>query len=133
MCPVSVDILKRPVVQGQSVSFRFQNFSVSKRFHFLDVFGFGIKKFGIDQSIGFGVEKSFRFGFIKIWYRKKYQIHHRKKFVLEKVSDSVLFRFWVSSHTAQGKASEETFFIQSVPFHQITSWDQHTKFTWFSL
>ena len=37
------------------------------------------KIFGIGKSIGFGIGK--------IWYRKK-------------VSDSVSFRFWVSSHTA---------------------------------
>ena len=36
------------------------------------------KKIGIEKSIGFGIEKN--------WYRKK-------------VSDSVSFRFWVSSHT----------------------------------
>ena len=37
-----------------------------------------LKIFGIGKSIGFGIGK--------IWYRKK-------------VSDSVSFRFWVSSHT----------------------------------
>ena len=49
------------------------------------------KKFGIEKSIGFGIEN--------IWYRKKYRILYRKNLVSEKVSDSVSFRFWVSSHT----------------------------------
>ena len=39
-------------------------------------------------------------GIEKIWYRKKYRIRYRKNLVSEKVSDSVSFRFWVSSHTA---------------------------------
>ena len=79
--------------------------SVSKFFIFLD-------------SIGFGIEE--------IWYRKKYRIRYRKKIGIEKVldsiseifgigksigfdigniwyrkkdSDTVSFRFWVSSHT----------------------------------
>ena len=47
-------------------------------FHFLVVSDSVLKKFGIEKSIGFGIKK--------IWYRKK-------------VSDSVSFRFWVSSHT----------------------------------
>ena len=37
-------------------------------------------------SIKFGIDKSIRFGIGKIWFWKK-------------VSDSVSFRFWVSSHT----------------------------------
>ena len=47
------------------MTFRFQNFSVAKPFHFLDGFGFGIEKslgLGIrkkcyKKSIGFGIEK----------------------------------------------------------------------------
>ena len=63
----------------------------------------GFVKFGICIGIGFetfpffwmvsdsvskkfGIEKSIRFGIEKCWYQKK-------------VSDSVSFRFWVSSHT----------------------------------
>ena len=76
------------------------------------------KKFGIEKSIGFGIEN--------IRYRKKYRIRYRKNLVSKKVSDSVSekigigksigfgigkiwywkkvsdsvsFRFWVSSHT----------------------------------
>ena len=59
--------------------FRFQNFSVSKLSHFLMVSDLVSKKIGIEKSIGFGIGK--------IWFRKK-------------VSDSVSFRFLVSSHTA---------------------------------
>ena len=56
------------------VMFRFRNFSVSKLFHFLDGFGFGIEK---------------------IWYRKKYRIRYRKYLVSEKVSDSVSEKFGI--------------------------------------
>ena len=49
------------------------------------------KKFGLGKSIEFGIGK--------IWYRKKYRIQYRKNLVSEKVSDSVSFRFWESSHT----------------------------------
>ena len=71
------------------------------------------KFFGIEKSIGIGFEnfwyqKKYRIRFRKIlvskkvlvsvsekiWYRKKYRIRYRKK-----VLDSVLFWFWVSSHT----------------------------------
>jgi len=68
------------------VMFRFRNFSVSKLFHFLDGFGFGIEKVSDSVLKIFGIGKSIGFGIGKIWYRKK-------------VSDSVSFRFWVSSHT----------------------------------
>jgi len=54
--------------------------SVSENFGIKKSIGFGIENIGIGKSIGFGIER--------IWYRKK-------------VSDSVSFRFWVSSHTAQ--------------------------------
>ena len=56
----------------QSVTFRFRNFQVSKLFHFLDGFGFGIKKFGIEKSIGFSIRK--------IWYRKKFRIRYCSDF-----------------------------------------------------
>ena len=46
----------------QSVTFRFQNFSVSI---FLIGFRFSIEKFDIKKSIGFGI--------VNIWYRKKYR------------------------------------------------------------
>ena len=59
----------------QSVTFRFQNFSVSKLFQFFEkCIGFGSEKFGIKKSIGFGTET--------IWYPKenwhwkKYQIRY---------------------------------------------------------
>jgi hypothetical protein len=45
-----------------------------------------LEKFGIKKSIGFGIEE--------IWYRKK-------------VSDSVSFRFWVSSHTDEADEDAE--------------------------
>ena len=74
---------------------RFQNFSiflvvldlisknnlVSKK-----VSGSILNKFGIEKSIGFGIGT--------IWYRKK-------------VSDSVSFRFWVSSHTESERKIEK--------------------------
>ena len=49
------------------------------------------EKFGTEKSLGIGLEKneyrkSLGIGLEKIWYRKK-------------VSESVSFRFWVSSHT----------------------------------
>ena len=50
--------------------------SVSKLFHFVDGFGFGIEKNWYRKSIGFGIEN--------IWYRKKYRIRYRKKLVSEK-------------------------------------------------
>ena len=49
--------------QYQSMTFWFQNFSVSKLLHFLDGFGFGIER---------------------IWYRKKYRIRYWKYLVSEK-------------------------------------------------
>ena len=49
------------------------------------------KKIGIGKSIGFGIEKN--------WYRKK-------------VSDSVSFRFWVSSHTGL----EEPLVVEALGF-----------------
>ena len=59
---------------GQSVTFRFRNFSVSKLFNFFGGFGFGIEK---------------------IWYRKKYRIQNRKNLVSKKVSDSVSEKFGI--------------------------------------
>ena len=50
------------------------------------------KRFGIGKSIGIGFEN--------FCYRKKYRFQYQKKLVSEKVSDSVSFRFLVSSHTA---------------------------------
>ena len=58
----------------QSVTFRFQNFSVSKLFHFFYGFGFGIEK---------------------NWYKKKYRIRYRKNLVSKKVSDSVSEKFGI--------------------------------------
>ena len=58
----------------QSVTFRFQNFSVSKLFHFFGGFGFGIGK---------------------IWYRKKYRIRYRKNLVSKKVSYLVSEKFGI--------------------------------------
>ena len=72
---------------SQSVTFRFRNFS-----NFLDSIGFAIekiwyrKKYRIRYRKEFGIEKSIGIGIENIWYRKK-------------DSDSVLFRFWLSSHT----------------------------------
>ena len=56
------------------MTFRFRNFSISKLFHFLDGFGFGIEK---------------------NWYQKKYRIRYRKNLVSEKVSDSVSKKFGI--------------------------------------
>ena len=56
------------------MTFRFRNFSVSKLFHFVDGFGFGIEK---------------------IWYQKKYRIRYRKNLVSKKVSDSVSEKFGI--------------------------------------
>ena len=58
--------------------FQFQNFSVSILFQFLD-------------GIGFGIEKNL--------VSKKVSVLLSEKFGVKKVSDSVSFRFWVSSHT----------------------------------
>ena len=71
------------------------------------------KKVSVSVSKNFGIEKSIGIGFVKFWYRKKYRYRYRKKIGIEKsigfgigkiwyrkkVSDSVSFRFWVSSHT----------------------------------
>ena len=57
----------------QSVTFRFQNFSVSKLFHFFDGFGFGIEK---------------------IWYRKKYRIRYRKNLISEKSFGFGFVQIW---------------------------------------
>ena len=48
-------------------------------------------KFGIGIGIGF---KTFPF-----WYKKKHWTRYQKNLVWEKVSDLVLFRFWLSSHS----------------------------------
>ena len=61
-------------VACQSVTFRFRNFSVSELFNFFGGFGFGIENF---------------------WYRKKYRIWYRKNLVSEKVSDSVSEKFGI--------------------------------------
>ena len=80
----------------------------------------------VSDSKNFGIEKSIGIGFEKFWYRKKYRYRFRKNLVSKKVSvsvsekigigksigfgiekiwyrkkvsDSVSFRFWVSSHT----------------------------------
>ena len=50
------------------------------------------KKFGTEKSLGTGLEKN--------EYRKKSRNRSRKNLVPKKVSESVSFRFWVSSHTA---------------------------------
>ena len=72
--------------------------------------------FGIDKSIaiGFGkfwYRKKYKYQFRKklvlkevsvsekIWYRKKYRFWNRKNWYRKKVSDSVSFRFLISSHT----------------------------------
>ena len=68
-------------VLNQSVTFRFQNFSVSKLFHFFGGFGFGIEKF---------------------WYRKKYRFRYRKNLVSEKVSDSVSKKFGIGKSIGFG-------------------------------
>ena len=87
---------------------------------FFDGIGIGFEKNLVSEKVLvsvlkiFGIEKSIGIGFEKIWYRKKYRYRYRKKFGIEKsigfgieknwyrkkVSDSVSFRFWVSSHTA---------------------------------
>ena len=64
------------------MTFLFRNFSVSKLFPFLDGFKIGIKEIGSESDI----EK--HLVSIKVL-----------DLVSEKVSDSVSFRFWVSSHT----------------------------------
>ena len=89
----------------------------------------GIEKVSVSVPKIFGIEKKFRYWFRKnlvsktvsvlvsekFWCRKKYRYWYRKKIGIEKsigigieknwyrkkVSDSVSFRFWVSSHTAQ--------------------------------
>ena len=69
------------MAKGQSVTFRFRNFSVSKLFHFFGGFGFGIKK---------------------IWYRKKYWFRYRKNLVSEKVLDSVSKIFGIGKNFGFG-------------------------------
>ena len=67
----------------------------------------------VSVSKNFGFEKSIGIGFEKFWFRKKYRYRFRKFLVSEKVSlsvsekigigkkvsDSVSFKFKVSSHT----------------------------------
>ena len=92
---VSVSVSEKFGIEKVSVS-------VSKKFGIEKSIGIGFVKFCIEKSIGIGIgigrkigiEKSIGFGIEKIWYRKK-------------VSDSVSFRFWVSSHTAQRVSAED--------------------------
>ena len=61
--------------------------SVSKLFHFLDSFGFGIekiccrKKYRIWYRKNLLLKKSIGFGIEKIWYQKKYRLRYRKSLV----------------------------------------------------
>ena len=64
------------------------------------------KKVSVSVSEKFGIKKSIGFGIGKIWYRKK-------------VSDSVLFRFWVLSHTVclPLEIQNNTSFLELLPSH----------------
>ena len=54
--------------------------SVSKLFHFLDGFRFGIKEVSDSVFQQFGIGKSIRFIIKKNWYRKKFWIRARLDF-----------------------------------------------------
>ena len=69
---VSVSVSKKKIYQ-KSIGIGFEKNLVSE-------------KVSVSVSQNFGIEKSIGFGIGKFWYRKK-------------VLNSVLFRFWVSSHT----------------------------------
>ena len=88
---------------GQSLTFRFRNFSVSKLFDFFNGIG-----------IGFG----------KFWYRKKYRYRFRKNLVSKKVSVSVSKNFGIEK-----SISFKKFGIQKVsdsetrnPLKNIKGW-----------
>ena len=92
----------------------FENFWFQKKYRYRFRKKLVLKKVSVSVSKNFGIEKSIGIGFVKFWYRKKYRYRYRKKIGIgksigfgiekiwyrKKVSDSVSFRFWVSSHTA---------------------------------
>ena len=98
------------------------------------------KKVSVSVSKNFGIEKSIGIGFVKFWYRKKYRYRYRKKIDIgksigfgiekiwyrKKVSDSVSFRFWVSSHTGQHFSTGVKYLQNTVqlPGSDIRMWDR---------
>ena len=66
----------------QSVTFRFQNFSVSKLFHFFLWYRYRFRKFLVSKKVSVSVSK-------KIGIGKKYRYRFRFFLVSEKVSVSV--------------------------------------------
>jgi hypothetical protein len=58
---------------------------------FLYGIGTGLEKIITEKSLGIGLEK--------FWYRKSLGIGLKKIWYRKKVSESISFRFWVSSHT----------------------------------
>ena len=78
--------------------------SVSKKIDIKKRYQFGIGKIWHRKKNRIRYRKIFGIKKYQIWYRKifgikKYRIWYRKYLVSEKVSDSVSFRFLVSSHT----------------------------------
>ena len=83
------------------LNFRRQNFEILKIYNgYRYRIGTGNLLFFLVVSEKFWYRKSPGIGLGKFWYRKKYRNRSRKILVPKKVSESVLFRFWVSSHTA---------------------------------
>ena len=110
---VSVSVSKNFGIE-KSIGIGFEKIWYRKKYRYRFRKKLVSKKVSVSVSKNFGIEKSIGFGFEKFWYRKKYRYRYRKKFGIEKsigfgiekiwyrkkVSDSVSFRFWVSSHTA---------------------------------
>ena len=102
--------------------YQFRKKLVSKKVSVSVSKNLGIKKVSVSVSKIFGIEKSIGIGFVKFWYRKKYRYRYRKKIGIgksigfgiekiwyrKKVSDSVSFRFWVSSHTEWHLVTSQT-------------------------
>ena len=76
----------------QSVTFRFQNFSVSKLIHFLDGIGIGFKNFWYRKKYRYRFRKfcqnfeGFSFNFGKFGLKKKFWFWFQKNLVSEKKS-----------------------------------------------
>ena len=96
---VSVSVSKK-MVSKRSIGIGFEKNLVSEKVSVLVS-----KKIGIEKSIGIGIGKILVLKKYRYWYRKKIGIEKsigigiEKNWYRKKVSDSVSFRFWVSSHT----------------------------------
>ena len=111
---VSVSVSKNFGIK-KSIGIGFEKIWYQKKYRYRFRKKLVSKKVSVSVSKNFGIEKSIGIGFVKFWYRKKYRYRYRKKIGIgksigfgiekiwyrKKVSDSVSFRFWVSSHTGR--------------------------------